>query len=168
MSTAHIYSVFDDELKHLARRIAEMGGMAEQMVSDSIHALVTSDSALAQRVISEDAIMDATEREINTWLTASKAKVVHIFGNVAPQTPRVDGNTAHLLGAERTSARGFVASDIFIAVVGPDTPATGEAQDVPEAHQGDVAATILQHLGLDWRKFHADARPPLPLSYAPH
>ena len=64
MSTAHIYSVFDDELKHLARRIAEMGGMAEQMVSDSIQALVTSDAALAQRVISEDAIMDATEREI--------------------------------------------------------------------------------------------------------
>ena len=64
MSTAHIYSVFDDELKHLARRIAEMGGMAEQMVSDSIQALVTSDAALAQRVISEDLIMDATEREI--------------------------------------------------------------------------------------------------------
>src|SRR6218665_3568054 len=64
MSTAHIYSPFDDELKHLARRIAEMGGMAEQMVSDSIQALVTSDAALAQRVISEDAIMDATEREI--------------------------------------------------------------------------------------------------------
>jgi phosphate transport system protein len=64
MSTAHIYSVFDDELKHLARRIAEMGGMAEQMVSDSIHALVTSDAALAQRVISEDAVMDQTEREI--------------------------------------------------------------------------------------------------------
>jgi phosphate transport system protein len=64
MTTAHIYSVFDDELKHLARRIAEMGGMAEQMVSDSIHALVTSDAALAQRVISEDVVMDQTEREI--------------------------------------------------------------------------------------------------------
>ena len=64
MSTAHIYSVFDDELKHLARRIAEMGGMVEQMVSDSIQALVTSDAALAQRVISEDTIVDATEREI--------------------------------------------------------------------------------------------------------
>jgi len=56
--------------------------------------------------------------------------------------------------------------DIFIAVVGPDTPATGEAKDVPEVHQGDVAATILQHLGLDWRKFDPDARPPLPLAYA--
>ena len=55
--------------------------------------------------------------------------------------------------------------DVFIAVVGPDTPATGEAENVPDAHQGDVAATILQHLGLDWRKFHPDARPPLPLGY---
>ncbi len=34
------------------------------MVSDFIQALVTSDAALAQRVISEDTIMDATEREI--------------------------------------------------------------------------------------------------------
>jgi hypothetical protein len=56
--------------------------------------------------------------------------------------------------------------DVFIAVVGPDTPGTGEAENVPDAHQGDVAATILQHLGLDWRKFNPDARPPLPLGYA--
>ena len=64
MATSHIYSAFDEELKFLSRRIAEMGGMAEQMVSDSIRALVTADAALAQRVISEDAIMDETEREI--------------------------------------------------------------------------------------------------------
>ncbi len=64
MATAHIYSAFDEELATLSRRIAEMGGMAEQMVSDSIRALVTSDSALAQRVISEDVVMDQTERDI--------------------------------------------------------------------------------------------------------
>ena len=40
------------------------------------------------------------------------------------------------------------------------------AENVPDAHQGDVAATILQHLGLDWRTFNPDARPPLPLGYA--
>ena len=56
--------------------------------------------------------------------------------------------------------------DIFIAIIGPDTPATGEARDVPDAHQGDVAATILQHLGLDWRKFDPDARPPVPSGHA--
>ena len=58
MAPSHIYSVFDEELKLLARRIAEMGGMAEQMVSDSIRALVTSDTALAQRVISQDVVVD--------------------------------------------------------------------------------------------------------------
>jgi phosphate transport system protein len=64
MATAHIYSAFDEELNTLSRRIAEMGGMAEQMVSDSIRALVTSDTALAQRVISEDVVMDQAERDI--------------------------------------------------------------------------------------------------------
>lgn len=64
MNTGHIYSVFDEELKHLSRRIAEMGGMAEQMVSDSIRALVTADAGLAQQVIAQDLAMDQTEREI--------------------------------------------------------------------------------------------------------
>jgi phosphate transport system protein len=64
MATSHIYTAFDDELKYLTRRIAEMGGISEQMVSDAIKALVNADSALAQRVISEDVILDEAEREI--------------------------------------------------------------------------------------------------------
>lgn len=64
MSTSHIFSAFDEELKFLMRRISEMGGLAEQMVADSVRALVNTDAALAQKVISDDAIMDATEREI--------------------------------------------------------------------------------------------------------
>ncbi|MDH6265191.1 phosphate transport system protein [Rhizobium sp. SG_E_25_P2] len=64
MGATHIYSAFDEELKYLARRIAEMGGMAEQMVSDAVRALVNADAALAQRVISQDVVMDDAEREI--------------------------------------------------------------------------------------------------------
>jgi phosphate transport system regulatory protein PhoU len=64
MTSSHIYSAFDEELKYLMRRISEMGGMGEQMVADSVRALVNSDTALAQKVISDDAIMDAIEREI--------------------------------------------------------------------------------------------------------
>ncbi|MCJ7994986.1 phosphate signaling complex protein PhoU [Rhizobium cremeum] len=64
MSSSHIYSAYDEELKYLMRRISEMGGLAEQMVGDSIRALVNSDAALAQKVISDDVIMDAAEREI--------------------------------------------------------------------------------------------------------
>ena len=64
MSTSHIYSAFDEELKYLMRRISEMGGLAEQMVADSVRALVNGDVALAQKVISDDAVMDSAEREI--------------------------------------------------------------------------------------------------------
>ncbi|EHS49261.1 MULTISPECIES: phosphate signaling complex protein PhoU [unclassified Rhizobium] len=64
MASSHIYSAFDEELKYLMRRISEMGGMAEQMVAESVRALVNTDGALAQKVISDDVVMDATEREI--------------------------------------------------------------------------------------------------------
>ena len=64
MASNHIYSAFDEELKFLARRISEMGGLAEQMVSEAVQALVNSDAVLAQKVISDDAVLDAAEREI--------------------------------------------------------------------------------------------------------
>ncbi|WP_112800906.1 phosphate signaling complex protein PhoU [Rhizobium sp. SYY.PMSO] len=64
MVSTHILSAYDEDLKFLTRRIAEMGGLAEQMVSDSVRALVNSDAALAQKVISDDVILDHAEREI--------------------------------------------------------------------------------------------------------
>ncbi|MCQ2005461.1 phosphate signaling complex protein PhoU [Rhizobium sp. NRK18] len=60
----HLMSAYDDELKFLQRRISEMGGLAEQMVSESVQALVTGDLALAQKLISDDVILDTGEREI--------------------------------------------------------------------------------------------------------
>lgn len=64
MTQSHIMTAYDEELRFLTRRIAEMGGMAEQMAADAVRALVNADAALAQRVISDDAILDAAEREI--------------------------------------------------------------------------------------------------------
>ncbi|HEU5468952.1 MAG TPA: hypothetical protein VFU77_06565 [Steroidobacteraceae bacterium] len=57
--------------------------------------------------------------------------------------------------------------DIFIAILGPKTPALGEARDFPDVTQSDVAATMLQYLGLDWRTFNAAASPPVPGSLEP-
>jgi phosphate transport system protein len=65
MASTHIFSAYDDDLKFLTRRISEMGGLAEQMVADSVRALVNGDAALAQKVISDDVILDHAEREIN-------------------------------------------------------------------------------------------------------
>ena len=56
------------------------------------------------------------------------------------------------------------SQDIWIAVIGPDTPALGEAKNFPDVTQSDVAATVLQYLGLDWRDFNPNAGPPIPQS----
>ncbi|MGO7486331.1 phosphate signaling complex protein PhoU [Rhizobium ruizarguesonis] len=64
MASTHIYSAYDDDLKFLSRRISEMGGLAEQMVGEAVRALVNGDTALAQKVISDDVILDHAEREI--------------------------------------------------------------------------------------------------------
>ncbi|MCX8995879.1 phosphate signaling complex protein PhoU [Rhizobiaceae bacterium BDR2-2] len=74
MAPSHIVSVFDDELKYLTRRISEMGGLAEQMVGESVRALINSDVALAQKVISDDTILDAAEREIGDKAIVTIAK----------------------------------------------------------------------------------------------
>jgi hypothetical protein len=54
------------------------------------------------------------------------------------------------------------SQDIWVAIMGPDTPATGEATNVADVTQSDVAATLLQQLGLDWKDFNPKAGPPIP------
>ncbi|MET3599472.1 phosphate signaling complex protein PhoU [Martelella mangrovi] len=64
MAPSHISTAFDDELKYLQRRISEMGGLAEEMVSESVSALVNTDTELAEKVIADDLALDEAEREI--------------------------------------------------------------------------------------------------------
>ena len=60
----HIVSSFDQELKGLATKIAEMGGLAEGLVADAVTALTTMDVGLAQRVVLTDARLDRLQHEI--------------------------------------------------------------------------------------------------------
>jgi phosphate transport system protein len=48
----------------IGRKISEMGGIAETMLTNAIDALVKGDTELAQRVIATDPKLDALEREI--------------------------------------------------------------------------------------------------------
>ena len=70
----HIVSSFDEELGALSRKIAEMGGIAEQQVADSVAALARRDSDLAQSVIAIDRRMDRLEREVEDQATLMIAK----------------------------------------------------------------------------------------------
>jgi Metalloenzyme superfamily len=55
------------------------------------------------------------------------------------------------------------AENIWIAVIGPDTPPTGEMTNVPRITQSQIAATIAQLLGQDYRTAVPQAAAPLPV-----
>lgn len=61
----HTVTSFDEDLEHIQRLVRDMGDLSESMVGAAIRALLVRDNALAQRVISDDAIMDARQRELD-------------------------------------------------------------------------------------------------------
>ena len=61
----HTVTSFDEDLEAIDRLIRAMGDLADAMVAASARSLVTSDTALAQRVVSDDAAMDAHQRELD-------------------------------------------------------------------------------------------------------
>jgi phosphate transport system protein len=63
--TAHIVTAFDQDIKELQRKIAEMGGIAEKMLSDAMTAIEKRDFALAQQIITTDALLDGLQRDID-------------------------------------------------------------------------------------------------------
>jgi hypothetical protein len=56
------------------------------------------------------------------------------------------------------------ADQIWLAVVGPDTPAVGEATNAPEAFQRDITPTILDLMGVDYRQYDGVAGKPIGLA----
>ena len=60
----HIVSSFNEELKELAGRVVEMGGLAETLVSDSVSALLRRDLELANRTIAADQRLDTMQADL--------------------------------------------------------------------------------------------------------
>jgi phosphate transport system protein len=60
----HTAKAFDTDLQDIMRMVAEMGGLAERQLTDSVQALVDHDLELAERSISIDPAIDALQHEI--------------------------------------------------------------------------------------------------------
>ena len=93
MPSHHIVSAYDDELKHLTRKIAAMGGHAERMVDQAVSALIHADLTLARKVISDDAILDEGQREIDE-------KTISMIARRQP----LAGDLREIIGAIRIAA----------------------------------------------------------------
>ena len=55
------------------------------------------------------------------------------------------------------------SENIWIAVMGPDTPVLGERINVGPVTQAQIAATVAQGVGKDWKTDSAEAAAPLPV-----
>ena len=64
MASEHTAKAFDTDLQELTRLVAEMGGLAERMIVESVDALIRRDVALGQRVVAADAEIDSLQRVI--------------------------------------------------------------------------------------------------------
>jgi phosphate transport system protein len=69
----HTARVFDTDLIKLTQLVAQMGGLAQKQVSDSIDALTRRDVGLARQVIAADASVDALQRQIEEKAIATIA-----------------------------------------------------------------------------------------------
>ncbi len=61
----HTVRSYDQDLEYLADKIAEMGGNAERMLDLSVSSLIKSDVGLAQKVISDDVVLDHLQRDVD-------------------------------------------------------------------------------------------------------
>jgi phosphate transport system protein len=65
MAENHTVKAFDNEITQLRGLIAEMGGLAETSIARAIEALVRHDEELGQKVVADDAKLDALEAEVD-------------------------------------------------------------------------------------------------------
>jgi len=66
MTAEHTVKAFDEDITRLRGLIAEMGGLAEVAIEESMRALVTGDEELGRAVVERDKKLDALEAEVDT------------------------------------------------------------------------------------------------------
>ena len=64
MASEHTAKAFDSDLQELTRLVAEMGGLVERMIVESVDALVRRDAALGKSVVAADVEVDSLQRVI--------------------------------------------------------------------------------------------------------
>ncbi|MBO0733097.1 MAG: phosphate signaling complex protein PhoU [Methylocapsa sp.] len=107
MSDHHIVSSYDAELEALGRKISEMGGLAEKMLSDAMDALVELDTRLAQLTVDNDPRLDLLQREIEEQaiLTLARRQPMAVDLREIIATIRISGDLERVGDLAKNIAR---------------------------------------------------------------
>ncbi|HMN72763.1 MAG TPA: phosphate signaling complex protein PhoU [Rhodoblastus sp.] len=92
--TDHTVKAYDRELGALGQRIAEMGGIAEQMLSDAMDALAALDTDLAKKTVAVDMRLDGLQREVedNAILTIARRQPLAVDLRECVAAIRISGD----------------------------------------------------------------------------
>jgi phosphate transport system protein len=101
----HIVKSFGEELDSLSTELARMGGMAESMVADAVHAVVHRDPALAEKVIGRDKQVDLAESEL-------ERRVIRLFALRQPMAADLRATFAALKISGELERIGDLAKNI--------------------------------------------------------
>lgn len=133
----HIVSSFDSELDYLGQKIAEMGGIAEKMLLDSMEALATFDAKLAKDTIASDQTLDKLQRDIEE----------HVVLTIAKRQPMAI-DLRQLVGAMRVAGDlervGDLAKNISKRTIEITADARMPRATISLRHMGRVAARQLK------------------------
>jgi phosphate uptake regulator len=98
----HTVKAIDTELEILGRKIVEMGGIAEKMLSDAMDALVDFDIRLAQQTVYSDPRLDLLQRDIEEQAILSGSAISpRISPNARSRLPRRCTSRARPSGSGR-------------------------------------------------------------------
>jgi len=143
MATEHTAKAFDSDLQELTRLVAEMGGLAERMIVESVDALIRRDVVLGQRVVAADAEIDNLQRVIEerAVLTIARRQPMAVDLREIVGAMRVAIDLERIGDLARTWAGGRGAGERFPAAEADPRP---RAHDRPCDVAGEIRARCLR------------------------
>jgi phosphate transport system protein len=141
--TDHTVKAFDTDLETLRSKIAEMGGIAEKMLSDAVVALVRRDMPLAQSVIATDPRLDTLQREVEerAVFTIARRQPLAIDLREIVSAMRISGDLERVGDLAKNIAKrvlaiadGFQAQKIVLGVQNISDLVMEQLKDVLDAY----------------------------------
>jgi phosphate transport system protein len=148
----HIVRSYDTDLQGLRQRIAEMGGIAEKMLVDSVDALARHDKPLAQTVIASDPRLDVLHREVeeSAILTIARRQPLAVDLRETISAIRIAGDVERIGDLAKNIAKRAVAigddfqpHKIVVGLRHMNDLVLGQLKDVLDAYaQKDTAKAL--------------------------
>ncbi|GAB4516766.1 MAG: phosphate signaling complex protein PhoU [Roseibium sp.] len=135
----HTVSAYDEELRAMAGKIAEMGGLAEQAFSDAVAALVSQDLELARATIEKDARLDALQQE-------TEVKLIELIARRQPMGQDLREITAATRIANDLERVGDLAKNVAKRVIAIDSDLQSKKLAIGVEHMTELALAQLKRV----------------------